>query len=87
MANPAVPFTSDSEEALRGHKGAVRCLLESCDGSGRIASGSNDMTIIIWDPTKGKIRLNYSIPYRKYCDYYRKFLHSFVFNIYYVSRD
>ena len=40
------------DQALEGHSGAIRCVAFSADG-GRLASGSADCTVRLWDPSDG----------------------------------
>jgi WD40 repeat protein len=46
--------TSQQTKLLRGHKEMVLCVCYSGDG-GRLASGSRDLTPIIWDLARGTI--------------------------------
>jgi WD40 repeat protein len=41
-------------QTLKGHKAGVTCLAYSLRGN-RLASGSADHTVIVWDPDKGKL--------------------------------
>ena len=50
--DPSTPF--EKESTLIGHRDGVTCLLQLGYGTGLIASGSSDNTIMIWDLAKGE---------------------------------
>jgi WD40 repeat protein len=58
MSNKTIALTDISSgqpnQTLRGHRNAVHCVCFSGDGS-RLASGSEDCTVMIWDRLTGSV--------------------------------